>query len=173
MKTQRSKNRAPKPISNRAVAKTKASDRLLENIRALIEQARAYAAQNVNSALVILNWHVGHNVRKEILQGERAEYGEQIIATLSGHLSAEYGRGYSRTNLFNMVRFAEVFPDVEIVQTLSGQLSWSHFLEIIPLKNDLQRDFYAEMCRLERWSVRMLRNKIAGMLFETGDLVGD
>lgn len=65
-----------------------------------------------------------------------------------------------------MIRFAEVFTAVEIVQTLSGQLSWSHFLEIIHLKDVLRRDFYAEMCRIERWSVRTLRGKIGGMLYE-------
>jgi len=65
-----------------------------------------------------------------------------------------------------MIRFAEVFPEDQIVSTLSTQLSWSHFVEIIPLKDELQRDFYAEMCRLERWSVRTLRQKISSMLFE-------
>ncbi len=65
-----------------------------------------------------------------------------------------------------MVRFAEIFPEGKIVSTLSRQLSWSHFVEIIPLKDDLQRNFYAEMCRIERWSVRTLRKKIDGMLYE-------
>ena len=65
-----------------------------------------------------------------------------------------------------MVRFAEVFPAKKIVSTLSIQLSWSHFVEIVPLKDGLQRNFYAEMCRIERWSVRTLREKISGMLFE-------
>ena len=65
-----------------------------------------------------------------------------------------------------MMQFAEYFPKEEIVVTLSRQLSWSHFIEIIPVKKQLARDFYAEMCRLERWSVRILRKKISGMLFE-------
>src|SRR5262249_28623035 len=65
-----------------------------------------------------------------------------------------------------MVKFAELFPDHGIVAALSAQLGWSHFVEIIPLADPLKRDFYAEMCRLERWSVRTLRAKIAGMLFE-------
>jgi len=65
-----------------------------------------------------------------------------------------------------MVRFAEIFSDLKIVSTLSTQLSWSHLVEIIPLKDGLQRDFYAEMCRIERWSVRTLRSKIGSMLFE-------
>ncbi|MBL6995591.1 MAG: DUF1016 family protein [Desulfobacula sp.] len=65
-----------------------------------------------------------------------------------------------------MIQFAEVFPDKEIVVSLIRQLSWTHFIALIPLKDDLQRDFYAEMCRLERWSVRTLRKKIDGMLYE-------
>jgi hypothetical protein len=65
-----------------------------------------------------------------------------------------------------MIRFAEVFPDEQIVSTLSRQLGWSHFVEIIPLEDDFKRDFYSEMCRIERWSVRTLRQKIGGMLFE-------
>src|SRR6516225_3122279 len=65
-----------------------------------------------------------------------------------------------------MVRFAETFPESPIVQTLSAQLGWSHFIELLPIDDALKRDFYAEMCRLERWSVRTLRTRIAGMLFE-------
>ena len=65
-----------------------------------------------------------------------------------------------------MIRFVEVFPDRQIVSTLSKQLGWSHFVEIVPLKDELRRDFYAELCRVERWSVRALREKIGGMLYE-------
>jgi predicted nuclease of restriction endonuclease-like (RecB) superfamily len=98
--------------------------------------------------------------------GQRAEYGEQIVSPLSAQLTAEYGRGYSRSNLFYMVQFAEAFPDLEIVQSLSGQLSWTHFLQLLPIDNPLKRDFYAEMCRVERWSTRTLRHKIGHLLFE-------
>ena len=86
--------------------------------------------------------------------------------TVSRQLVVEFGTGFSRPNLFRMTRFAEVFPDAQIVSTLSRQLSWSHFVEVIALKHGLQRDFYAEMCRIERWSVRTLRQKIGGMLYE-------
>lgn len=65
-----------------------------------------------------------------------------------------------------MILFSETFPELEIVSTLSRQLSWSHFKEIIYLKQPLQKEFYAEMCRVERWSVRTLRDKIASMLYE-------
>ena len=100
------------------------------------------------------------------MKEKRAKYGEEIISTLSIQLVKEFGNGFSRPNLFRMVRFAEVFPEWNIVSTLSRQLSWSHFVEIIPFKDGLQRDFYAEMCRIERWSVRTLRKKIDGMLYE-------
>lgn len=135
-------------------------------IRRLIEQTRGAVASAVNAALVVLYWQVGERIRTGLLESKRAAYGEEIVSTLSRQLSAEYGSGYSRANLFRMIRFAEVFPDRAIVSTLSRQLSWSHFLEIIALRGDLERDFYAEMCRVERWSVRTLRAKIDGMLFE-------
>ncbi|MDO8805575.1 MAG: PDDEXK nuclease domain-containing protein [Elusimicrobiota bacterium] len=145
----------------------KESDKLLFNdIRALIEQARGGVAQAINSGLVVLYWSIGSRIRREILKGKRAGYGEEIIQVLSGKISAVYGSGFSRPNIFRMVRFAEVFPKGEIVSTLSRQLGWSHFAEIIQLKDPLKRDFYAEMCRIERWSVRTLHKKIGGMLFE-------
>jgi len=139
---------------------------LLDDLRALIHRTREGVAQAVNSALVLLYWQVGNRIRNEILQHQRATYGDEVIPTLAARLTEEFGNGFSRPNIFRMVRFAEVFPDSQIVSTLSRQLGWSHFLEIIPLQDDLQRDFYAEMCRVERWSVRTLRAKVRGMLFE-------
>jgi predicted nuclease of restriction endonuclease-like (RecB) superfamily len=144
----------------------KPSDSLFEDLRSLIIEARQDVARQVNSALVLLYWRVGKRIRQDILEEKRAEYGGEILSTLSRKLVAEFGNGFSLPNLFRMVRFAEVFPNEEIVSTLSRQLGWSHFVEIIPLKDELQRDFYAEMCRIERWSVRTLRQKISGMLFE-------
>lgn len=143
-----------------------ATSRLLDDVRAMIEDTRGRVAGAVNSAMVMLYWSIGERVRRDILGNERAEYGKRVIEGLSQRLAMDYGRGFGRRNLFNMVRFAEVFPDARIVQTLSAQLSWSHFLEIIRMEEPLQRDFYAEMCRLERWSVRTLRKKISGMLYE-------
>jgi predicted nuclease of restriction endonuclease-like (RecB) superfamily len=141
-------------------------DRLLGDIRALIETTREQTAQAVNSGMVVLNWSIGKRIRVDILREKRAGYGERIVQTLSAQLTAEYGRGYGRRNLFQMVRFAEVFPDQEIVSTLSNQLSWSHFVELIPLGDSLKRDFYAELCRAERWDVRTLRHKIGHLLYE-------
>jgi predicted nuclease of restriction endonuclease-like (RecB) superfamily len=139
---------------------------LLADVRRLILAAREDIARTVNSGLVLHCWQVGHRIRTDILGERRAEYGAEIVATLSRQLSAEFGPGYDAKNLARMVQFAEVFPEAEIVATLSRQLGWSHFKELLPLKDPLQRDFYAEMCRIERWSVRKMREKIGGMLFE-------
>ncbi len=139
---------------------------LLEDVRSLVLQTREGVARAVNSALALLYWQVGHRIRTEILKEERAAYGDEILATLSKELIAEFGSGFSVGSLSRMMRLAEVFPNVQIVAALSQQLGWSHFVAIIPLKDDLQRDFYAEMCRIERWSVRTLRAKIGSMLYE-------
>lgn len=139
---------------------------LLRDIRRLIEEARSAVAVAVNVGLTMLNWRIGKRVNEEVLNGERANYGEEIVSTLSRQLIQEYGSGFSTKNIRHMIRFADVFPDEKIVSTLWRQLSWSHFKEVIYLEKPLQRDFYAEMCRLERWSVRALREKIDGMLYE-------
>jgi predicted nuclease of restriction endonuclease-like (RecB) superfamily len=116
--------------------------------------------------MVRLYWSIGARIRKDVLGFERAAYGEQIVHALSGQLSEDYGSGFGRTNLFYMIRFAEVFPDSQIVHALSEQLSWTHLRQIIYLEDPLQREFYAEMCRIERWSTRTLQGKIQGMLYE-------
>jgi len=94
-----------------------------------------------------LHWQIGNRIRQDILKEKRAEYGKEIVATLSQELIVEYGKGFSRRNLFNMIRFAEVFSDMKIVHALSAQLTWTHFREIIYLDDSLQRDFNAEMWR--------------------------
>ena len=142
------------------------ADQLLGDIRALIETARQQTARAVNSVMVVLYWNIGKRIREDVLHEQRAGYGEEIVATLSRQLEAEYGRGFSRSSLSRMVKLAEYFPDERIVASLMQQLSWTHFLQLLPIDNPLKRDFYAEMCRIERWSVRALRHKIDHLLFE-------
>lgn len=139
---------------------------LVTELRQLISEARRLASTTVNAALTILYWRVGDRIRHSVLGTERAGYGERILATLSQELVGEFGRGFEATNLSRMVKFAESFPDEEIVATLSQQLSWSHFRELLPLDQPLQREFYAEMSRMEAWSVRTLRGRIDSMLYE-------
>lgn len=112
--------RTPAPVS---------ADRLLTDVRALIEAARHQVAQAVNTGLVVLYWHVGKRIREDVLGNDRAEYGRQVLQTLSTELTAEYGNGFTRSSLSRMMRFAEVFPDEQIVAALSQQLGWSHFVE--------------------------------------------
>jgi len=165
-----SKAPAKRPAS--AARKTKVpaaatpTDTLAADIGQLIHEARAAAATVVNATLTTLYWRVGQRIHQAVLGEKRAGYGDEIVVTLSRQLVSEYGQGFSEKNLQRMIQFAEVFPDEAIVSALRRQLSWSHFVTLIPLKKPLQREFYAEMCRLERWSVRTLRQKIDGMLYE-------
>ena len=139
---------------------------LAADVRSLIEAARLRVAQTVNAELVLLYWQIGNRIRRDVLGQTRAEYGEQIVSTLSRQLTVEYGAGFSRPNLFHMIRFVEAWPDQAAMTTLAQHLGWSHFKEILYLENDLARHFYAEMCRLEHWSVRTLRERVRSMMFE-------
>ena len=152
-----------KKPANELLAADKA---LIHDVRQMIDEVRESVATAVNAGLTMLYWRIGRRINQEFLKDGRAQYGEEIVSTLSGQLMVEYGRGFSAKNLRHMIRFAEVFADEAIVSTLWRQLSWSHFKEIIYQKEALKRDFYAEMCRVERWSVRTLRKKIDSMLYE-------
>ena len=145
---------------------SKNQDILFSDIRHIIEEARSVVSQTINVGLTRSYWSIGKRIRQDVLHGERAEYGQQIISTLSRQLTEEYGRGWNSKQLQHFIRFFDRFPEQEIVSTLSRQLSWSHFKEIIYVDSDLAVDFYAQMCRIERWNVRVLREKIQSMLFE-------
>lgn len=161
---------ARKGLATRRVAPRKASadvaTALVGDIRKLIDEARGRAASAINIAQTVLYWQIGRRVAQEVLGGQRAEYGERVIVSLSTTLERDYGRGFAEKNVRRMIQFAAAFPETEIVATLSRQLSWSHFVLLLPVEKPLARDFYAEMCRVERWSVRALRAKIASMLYE-------
>jgi predicted nuclease of restriction endonuclease-like (RecB) superfamily len=138
---------------------------LLVAVRQLIEAARGHVATTVNSTLTQLYWQVGQKIATDMLTDGRAAYGQEILPTLSAKLVPSYGKGFSQRNLTRMVRFAEFFPDSQTVATMSQHLGWSHIVEILPLKQPLEREFYAEMCRIERWPVRTLRERIASQLY--------
>ena len=127
-KAKTAKNSLTQPCKSVAAPK-----RLVSDLRSLIQQTRQQVSVTVNAALVLMYWNIGKRIREDVLANERAEYGKEIVQTLSAQLVEEFGAGFGRANLFAMVKFAEVYPDLEIVQTLSGQLSWSHFTEIIRL----------------------------------------
>ena len=139
---------------------------LLADLRALIQSARQRVATVANATQTLLYWHVGRRLLKENLQDGRAAYGKRILATVSRELAWEFGRGFNYAAVNRMIQFFQLFPDETIVSTLSAQLSWSHFIELLPIKDPLARHFYAEICRIEHWDVRTLRQKIGGMLFQ-------
>jgi predicted nuclease of restriction endonuclease-like (RecB) superfamily len=139
---------------------------LLADVRQLIDAARKRVAQAVNAELTQLYWQVGHRIGTELLHGQRADYGKQVMAELARQLTADFGKGWSERQLHYCVRIAEVLPDAEILHTLCAQLSWSHLRSIIQIEDSLKRDFYLEICRVERWSVRQLQERINSLLFE-------
>jgi len=139
---------------------------LLSDLRALIQSARQRVATVANSTHTMVCWQVGRRILKENLQYRRAAYGKRILATVSRELTLEFGGGFSYAGINRMIQFVQLFPEEAIVSTLSTQLSWSHFMEILPVKDPLARDFYAEMCRIEHWGVHTLRKKIGGMLYQ-------
>jgi len=114
----------------------------------------------------MLYWHIGRRINVDVLGNERAEYGKKTVALLARQLTAEYGKGWSVQQLQQCMWFARAYPDQEIVYTLCKQLSWSQIRLIVPIEDNLKRDFYLEMCRIERWSVRVLRERIDSMLYE-------
>lgn len=138
---------------------------LFESISSLIEQTKKSVATTVNSSLTLMYWHIGKKIADEILQNQRAEYGKEIVATLSRQLQQMYGKGYSFSALNRMVKFANSF-DEKIVATLSQQLSWSHFVELVTIEDGLKREFYTQMSIVDNWSIRSLRERIDSALYE-------
>lgn len=139
---------------------------LLSEIKSLIDESRQRVASAVNAELTALYWNIGKRISTDILKNERAAYGKQILATLSQQLTQAYGKGWSEQQLRHCLRFAETFPNKEIVYALRIELSWTHIRQLIFIDDELKRTFYIEMCKLEKWSSRTLQNRINSMLFE-------
>lgn len=140
---------------------------LFVEIKQLIEQSRQQVAVAVNSAMSMLYWQIGTRVNDEVEGKNRSEiYGKEIVVALARQLSEEYGTAFTEKNLRRMMQFAKSFPSQEIVVSLIRQLSWTHILAIIPIDDPLKREFYIEMCKLEKWSVRTFRERINSMLYE-------
>ncbi len=146
------------------------SDKLHAELRALIASSRERLATAVNAELTRLYWTVGQRLSTEVLGGERAGYGTHLLDRLGKQLSGEFGRGFESRNLRRMVKFAEAFPDAEIVSTLSAKLSWSHVVAIVALKAPEARHFYAQHATQDGWSVRELNHQITRKAFERTEI---
>jgi predicted nuclease of restriction endonuclease-like (RecB) superfamily len=141
-------------------------DALFTDLASLIEDARVRVATTVNSELVMLYWGIGKRIRDDILGGERAEYGRDVVKRVAARLSARFGRGYGWRNLFRMMKFVELYPDAEILSPLATKLTWTNICEILTIDEQRKRDYYMAMAAAERWSKRTLRAKIDGKLYE-------
>jgi len=139
---------------------------LFNELAQLIEQSQQQVVAQANSTVTLLFWHVGTRIYQKILQNKRADYGKQIVPTLSAQLENAYGKNFTEKNVRRMIQFAEQFSDFTIVVTLSRQLSWSHFLVLIPLKNIEAKEFYAQKIITETLGVRDLRKQITAKTFE-------
>jgi len=144
----------------------KTDSRLINELVALIEEGKKQIAYAANTTTTLTYWNIGKRINNDILENQRAEYGKQIVVAVSRQLTAQYGRSFEEKSLRRMMQFAQIFNDEQIVATLWRQLSWSHFKVLIPIKDELQLNFYAQMCRVEGWNVKTLRKKIDSMLFE-------
>ena len=146
---------------------------LVDDLRQIINQTRNRVAANVNAELTIMYWHIGERINREVLGNERAEYGKRIVAQVARQLQDEFGsKGFDEKSIRRMMNFAALFPNFQIVAQLSRQLSWSHFVEVLPLKDELQREFYLTLAASERWGRNQLRKEIDGMLFERSAISG-
>lgn len=146
------------------------NEKLFVDLSHLIEQSHQQVAMQANSTLTILFWQVGKRINDDILQNQRAEYGKQIVSTVSAQLETSYGRNFAEKNVRRMMQFAEHFSDLQIVVTLSRQLTWSHFLVLIPLKSVETKQFYAQLAINDTLGVRELRKQIASKAFERTEI---
>lgn len=146
------------------------NDKLVQDLSALIEESKQQVARVANSALTLLFWHVGKRINEEILNNERAEYGKQIVGTVSRQLEMKYGRNFTEKNVRRMMQFASDFQDFEIVVPLARQLTWSHFLALIPLKSVEAKLYYAQHSIEQNWGKRELRNQISRKAFERAEI---
>ncbi|MDD3687017.1 MAG: PDDEXK nuclease domain-containing protein [Bacteroidales bacterium] len=145
---------------------------VFKDVCQLIEQTKSGLARVVNSELTMLYWHIGGRINREILQNKRAEYGKQIVSQLATLLTQNYGKEFEVRNLRRMIQFSVLFPNVEKVSQAATKLSWSHFIELLTIKDDLQREFYLWMSIHEGWGRDTLRKQITSMLFERTAISG-
>ena len=147
------------------------NDKLFGDVCVIIDNTRKQLAKAYLNAQLLMYWCVGERINVDVLDGKRATYGQQIVSTLSTQLRQRYGDEYAERNLRRMMQFASEVSK-EIVSTLSTQLTWSHVIEILPLKESLQREFYLTMATTYRWSVRSLRKEIDSQLYQRTAIAG-
>lgn len=157
-----------KPITSTGTLPTDAVvGNLISDLRQIIDEARIHVASTANYELTMMYWHVGERINRDVLGNERAKYGKQIVSQVATQLQTLYGsKGFEIRNVRRMMQFAQQIKEEKIVSQLATKLSWSHFIEVLSLKDELQREFYLTLAANELWGRNRLRKEIDGMLFE-------
>jgi len=143
---------------------------LVNELVFLIESSKKRVSRTVNGELNLLFWQIGKRINEEILQNNRAEYGKQVVLKIAEKLSGKYGRNFEQKNLRRMMQFANVIKEYEIVVPVARQLTWSHILLLLPLKELKIQLFYANRAIEENWSKRELRKQIELKAFERTEI---
>lgn len=162
----KTKNKIEQSTAATQTGKSPATSSLYHDLKSIVEQSKQEVAIGVNATMSMMYWQIGKRINDEVLGNKRAEYGKQIVSTLAVQLTKEFGSSFSEKNMRRMMQFADLFPQKEIVVSVIRQLSWTHILTIIPMEDPLKREFYIEMCKMEKWSVRTFRERINSMLYE-------
>lgn len=140
--------------------------KLYNDVSQLIETTQKRTLREISRTGVMLYWHIGHRINHDLLKLARAEYGAQVIKDLAIKLQTEYGQGFGHRVIHRCCQFEKLFPNEKIILSLCSHLKWTHFVALLNIEDKLKREFYAEICRIERWSTRELAAKIDNMLFE-------
>ena len=134
------------------------------NIKTILQQARDTAYKQVNFIMVEAYWHIGQQIVEEEQKGEdRAKYGSYLVKELSDRLTADFGKGFGKRNIYNMKKFYLAFPKV---QALSAQLTWSHYVLLLRVENPKAREYYIEECAKSNWGTRALERQIGTHYYE-------
>ena len=142
-------------------------ENLMTDLRQIIDEARIHVASTANYELTMMYWHIGERINRDVLGNERATYGKQIVPQVATQLQALYGsKGFEIRNVRRMMQFAQQIKEEKIVSQLATKLSWSHFIEVLSLKDELQKEFYLTLAANELWGRNRLRKEIDGMLYE-------
>lgn len=143
---------------------------IFDHVASIIENRKFRAAAYANREVTLMYWEVGRYIGSVILDGGRGKYGKQIVATLAQQLQSKYGSSFDYVNIHRMIQFASRFPDIQIVVPLAQQLSWSHFITLLPLKSDEAFMYYAQDAINRKLGKRELRKQIARKAFERREI---
>lgn len=136
---------------------------LINDLRQIIDSARSHVAATANYEVTMMNWNIGNRINRDVLNNERAEYGQQIVSQVATQLQEEYGtKGFELRSIRRMMQFARLMPDSQIVAPLARKLSWSHFLIVMPMKTSPESALHntSPNCHRRKFSFANCKNPL-------------